>query len=305
MNIAYLISVYTDAPQLKRLVEALHPDAQFFIHVDKKSDIRPFTAILHGDNIHYLPNRIHVHWGTITQVDFQIALIQAALEHPQDFDYIFFLSGQDYPLWSVDRINTWLQEQNGKELLSGVCINTPQESFQQQQALYQSFRPDLNFPLIGETWNRKLGILYRKVMHLLNRRKKLTLTIDDEQWQLYKGADYWAISQQLAQHILYTYQKHPEIRRYFSDSFAPSETMIQTIAFNSPQWAAKCLLWEGEYPGLAALTPLHFIIYDPIIKIMDESDYDTLINSGKMFTRKLVSGKSDRLVKLLHQDSQK
>ena len=92
MNIAYLISVYTDAPQLKRLVEALHPDAQFFIHVDKKSDIRPFTAILHGDNIHYLPNRIHVHWGTITQVDFQIALIQAALEHPQDFDYIFFLS---------------------------------------------------------------------------------------------------------------------------------------------------------------------------------------------------------------------
>jgi hypothetical protein len=81
--------------------------------------------------------------------------------------------------------------------------------------------------------------------------------------------------------------------------------MIQTIAFNTPQWAAKCLLWEGEYPGLAALTPLHFIIYDPIIKIMDESDYDTLINSGKMFTRKLVSGKSDRLVKLLHQDSQK
>lgn len=305
MNIAYLISVYTDAPQLKRLVEALHPDAQFFIHVDKKSDIRPFTAILHGDNIHYLPNRIHVHWGTITQVDFQIALIQAALEHPQDFDYIFFLSGQDYPLWSVDRINTWLQEQNGKELLSGVCINTPQKSFQQQQALYQSFRPDFNFPLIGETWNRKLGILYRKVMHLLNRRKKLTLTIDDEQWQLYKGADYWAISQQLAQHILYTYQKYPEIRRYFSDSFAPSETMIQTIAFNSPQWAAKCLLWEGEYPGLAALTPLHFIIYDPIIKIMDENDYDTLINSGKMFTRKLVSGKSDRLVKLLHQDSQK
>jgi hypothetical protein len=38
---------------------------------------------------------------------------------------------------------------------------------------------------------------------------------------------------------------------------------------------------------------------------MDENDYDTLINSGKMFTRKLVSGKSDRLVKLLHQDSQK
>ena len=27
MNIAYLISAHTDAPQLKRLIEALHPDA--------------------------------------------------------------------------------------------------------------------------------------------------------------------------------------------------------------------------------------------------------------------------------------
>ncbi|MBR2088609.1 MAG: hypothetical protein IJ906_16095, partial [Oscillospiraceae bacterium] len=53
---------------------------------------------------------------------------------------------------------------------------------------------------------------------------------------------------------------------------------IQTIAFNSPQWASRCLLFQGEYPGLAALTPLHYIVYDPIIKVMDETDYDTLPN---------------------------
>ena len=34
---------------------------------------------------------------------------------------------------------------------------------------------------------------------------------------------------------------------------------------------------------------------------MDEADYDVLMNSGRMFTRKLVSGKSDKLVKMLEE----
>ena len=72
MNIAYLISAHTDAPQLKRLVEALHPDAHFFIHIDKKSDITPFTSLLQGDNIHFLTNRVNVRWGTILEVKYQM-----------------------------------------------------------------------------------------------------------------------------------------------------------------------------------------------------------------------------------------
>ena len=96
------------------------------------------------------------------------------------------------------------------------------------------------------------------------------------------------------------YQEKSAIRRYFIDSFGQAETLIQTIAFNSSEWAPKCILHQGEYPGLAALTPLHFIIYEPVIKVMDETDYDTLMASGRMFTRKLVSGKSDLLVERLH-----
>ena len=53
MTLAYLISAHTDAPQLKRLVETLHPDAHFFIHIDKKSDITPFQALLPQDNVQY------------------------------------------------------------------------------------------------------------------------------------------------------------------------------------------------------------------------------------------------------------
>ena len=44
MNIAYLISAHTDAPQLQRLVEALHPDAHFFIHLDNADAIQAITS---------------------------------------------------------------------------------------------------------------------------------------------------------------------------------------------------------------------------------------------------------------------
>ena len=50
--------------------------------------------------------------------------------------------------------------------------------------------------------------------------------------------------------------------------------------------------------GVAAAL-LHFIDYHPVIKVLDLTDYDRLVASGKLFCRKVVSGKSDTLVEKL------
>ena len=298
MNIAYLISAHTDAPQLKRLVEALHPDAHFFIHIDKKSDITPFTSLLQGDNIHFLTNRVNVRRGTIVEVEYQMALIKEAIDYPVTFDRIFFLSGLDYPFWSPERITTWLKAQRQKEIISGICMDTDAINSQQHD-LYSLSRPFFHLGLIGNKGNERLSILGRRMKQRLGIRKPLSFQVDGETWHLYKGSAWWCITEGLATYIYNMYKTKPAIRRYFKDSFGPAETLIQTIAFNSPEWAPKCRLHEGEYPGLASLTPLHYIIYEPVIKVMDDSDYVTLVTSGRMFTRKVVSGKSDRLVQIL------
>lgn len=299
MNIAYLISAHTDAPQLKRLVDALHPDAHFFIHIDKKSDITPFVALLQGKRVHFLTERVDVRWGTILEVDYQMLLIKAAVDYPVSFDRIFFLSGMDYPLWSNERITAWLEAQGDKEILSGICMDTDAIN-QQQRELYQLSRPFFSYNLWGNQGNQRLSILCRKVKGALGMKKPLSFEVDGKKWSLYKGSAWWCITERLATYIYDTYQEKSAIRRYFIDSFGQAETLIQTITFNSSEWAPKCILHQGEYPGLAALTPLHFIIYEPVIKVMDETDYDTLMASGRMFTRKLVSGKSDLLVERLH-----
>lgn len=299
MNIAYLISAHTDAPQLKRLVEALHADAHFFIHIDKKSDITPFTSVIKGDNVHFLSDRTDVRWGTILEVDYQMALIKAAVSHPVHFDRIFFLSGMDYPLWSNDRITRWLEAQGDREILCGMRMDTDAIN-QQQKDIYSIARPFFAVGAFSNKTNQRLSIICRKVKKALGMRKELSLNVDGCRWSLCKGSAWWCISEELAAYIYKMYTTKPEIRRYFIDSFGQAETIIQTIAFNTPEWAEKCMIVEGEYPGLAALTPLHFIIYEPVIKIMDEGDYDMLMESGRMFTRKLLSGRSDKLVQMLN-----
>ncbi len=296
MNIAYLISAHTDAPQLKRLVDALHPDAHFFIHIDKKSDIAPFTQLLKGDNIHFLDKRYDVRWGTIIEVYYQMQLLAEAVDHPTHFDHIFFLSGMDYPLWSTQRITQWLEEHQGEEILQGLRMDAPEVTAEQNR-LYRTARPF--YPSLPTKWAQRMSILGRKVREKLGIRKSLTFSVEGHEWHLYKGSAWWCISEELALHILNIFNEKREVVRYFTDSFGQAETLIQTIAFNSPEWAGRCILTEGTYPGLAELTPLHFIDYNPVIKIMNETDLPRLRESGKMFCRKVVSGKSDELVRML------
>lgn len=294
MHIAYLISAHTDAPQLKRLIDALHPQAEFFVHIDSKSDLEEFTRLIKSPRVHFIPQRVDVMWGTMLEVEYQMNLIRAAVAFPVHFDRIFFLSGMDYPLWSNERITQWLKEQEGREILQGYCMDNPALSPSQHQ-MYTVARPFSR--------HRKWAILQRIVRRAMGLRKGLSFYVDGNLWHLYKGSAWWCITEALASHVLNYYEHKEEIRDYFKDSFGPAETLIQTIALNSPKFRQRCILTEGEYPGLAALTPLHFIDYNPVIKVMDETDYPRLTESGKMFCRKVISGKSDELVRLLENRS--
>ena len=94
-----------------------------------------------------------------------------------------------------------------------------------------------------------------------------------------------------------------QLVRYFRTSFVPSELCIQTLVFNSP-FASHALLYEGDYPGLSGLTPLHYIEYGHAIKNLTLEDLPVLYRSDKMFCRKVVSGVSDSLAEQIDRDRQ-
>lgn len=305
MNIAYLISAHNDPQQLKRLVEALGNNAWCFIHIDKKSDIKPFIDVLsciEGDRIQFIKERTDIRWGTFLQVEYQMALLKAALDYSRErmadfefhgFDRYITLSGLDYPI-KPSKLTLEQTFDPSKEYIMGFDMSSADVS-PKHTKIYRHARPFFNIPHIGNTANQRLSIICRKILWAFGICKPLILP---NGWHLYKGASWWAISEPLAEYIYDIYTSTPLLKKYFIDSFGPDETLIPTIVFNSPH-AKRCMKVTGEYPGLKALTQLTYIDYDPVIKILTEEDLPTLLDSEKLFCRKVVSGKSDKLVEHL------
>ena len=221
-------------------------------------------------------------------------LLQTAIDWPdEEFDYIFMLSGFDYPLWSTNRITTFLEQNKWGNHLWAMAVETTYYLCDLQREL----RPDFEIGCLGRFCNRALRAVCRKMFKALQIKKPKRLKVEGQEWMVYKGSDYFCISRELAKYVVMMYRSHNAIKKYFRHTFAPSECVIHTIAFNS-SFAGSCTQISGEYKGLASLTPLHYI--DGCrIKVLKEEDFANLIASDKMFARKFRTKKSEKLIALL------
>ena len=297
MNIAFLISAHTDPHQLYRLTEQLPEDSEIFIHIDLKSELQEFRSLITSPRVHFIKERYDVMWGSMLQVRFQTALLKEALSCGKHFDYLITLSGLDYPVWSNRRIVNYLEQHKGQEFIQGICMEHQQG---QNTKLYQEYRFLNNHSWRYGTLKSKFRVSLRKIAYVLGIRKKLFISVDGQHYALYKGADWWAITSELATYCLQFMKSHPDFIRYFQTSFSPSETIWQTIAFHSP-FASRCMLSEGDFTRLEDYTPLTYIEYGDEIKVLTEADYDHILASGKMFCRKTVTGKSDKLMDMIDE----
>ena len=88
--------------------------------------------------------------------------------------------------------------------------------------------------------------------------------------------------------------------RYISTSFVPSEIFVQTILLNSPFKDQIAIYPDKLYKNLASLTPLQYIDYRPTgMEVLDETSFNAIISSNKMFFRKASSTKSFDLINLI------
>lgn len=295
-RIAYILSAYRDAPHLVRLIEALDFNADFYVHIDLKADMRPFKELL-KDRVTFVP-RHWVSWGGWEQVEYQKELLAAVLRSGVNYDRVVCLSGQDYPLWSNEHLHCFFQEHKDTEFIMGMNLTRSSNAYQQGKIVnYHLFR-DLKWRNLW--WKNKFIVASRNLLKVLPVKKRAVVALDGKETDVYFGSDYWALTLPCARYVYEKLCTEKEMVRYFKTSFVPSELCIQTLVFNSP-FAKQALLYEGEYPGLSGLTPLHYIVYGREIKTMTLEDLPVLQQSGKLFCRKVVSGLSDGLVEAIEK----
>ena len=298
MKLAFLISAHNDPTQLKRLIASLPTNAVFIVHIDAKADIKPFTSLIADARVCFIEDRTDVMWGSIGVVEAQMKMIRKALEfHRQEpIDYFVSLSGLDYPLRSNEYLESFFKEHQGREWIVTLCMEGQGEAAR----LYREHRYFNYKSWKYGTLKSKFRVALRKMSYALGIRKKLRFRDGGREYVLHKGSMWWAISPELARLALSYWDEHPQYVRYFYDGFAPDETFIPTLTAHSP-FAEKAVCIEGRFNGLESLTPLTCIDYTNGSKVFTEVDYDQLIGSDKLFCRKVVTGKSDRLMDMIDQ----
>lgn len=299
-KIAYILTAYQDPEQLRRLVDALDEHADFFIHVDAKVDIGPFSEKFAGrSNVRFTEHRYLIQWGGYDQVRSQTELLRCALATGEDYLRIVCLSGTDYPTWSNAAIRSEFESHPGREEIIGLNLETCDSPSQKDKVSIYHF--GRNLPIANPAIRRIFSGTSRWVMRRLPFRKPVRARIGGIPGPVHFGSDYWALGRACAEHVHGVLSSDPGFARYFKTAFAPSELCVQTIVFNSP-YRDRAILKPGPaYKGLWELTPLHHIRYGKQIAVMGPADIDEIAGKPKMFVRKLSSRSSGDLYDLLER----
>src|SRR5882724_11649229 len=102
MRLAHLIITYTNPSQTERMIRRMqHPDFDFYIHADKKIDIRPYLFLANIQQVYLIHNRVDVVWGGYATVETTLQCTKEIFATGREYDYIHLMSGQDYPIKSA------------------------------------------------------------------------------------------------------------------------------------------------------------------------------------------------------------
>lgn len=260
----------------------------FFIHVDKKSDIQ--ARMNKRSNVYFVSDerRVDVRWGQYSMVEATLQLIELA-ERTDQYDYYWLCSGQDFPIKRTDEIYEFLSNKNCNFISIAATRNNPVDGYSNTEL---DKRCEIVYPswLIGRSFvQRGLKKLYNIVtggtgntFGPLRRKPPCDL-------RLYFGSQWWCLNQKTIVWVTRYVDAHPEVCEFYKKALCPDESFFHTLIMNSPY--ADCI-----EPNLV------FIDWSEgksSPKILGALDYEKMVSSGKLLARKIDSAVDQELYRKL------
>ena len=295
MKHAFLITTYCHFDLLRNLIESLnHSDSMFYIHIDKKydsvaqasSDIEKIKKL---PNVMILSHNIKVNWGAFSHSQAIILLLKEAIKNPE-IEYFHTISAQDFPIFSISKILSFFEESKKQNLeyMSQRPIPAPTKKRHQVRDwfLYYHFNDHLN-PKIKLQWQIiRMIVLVQEILHIKRHFPKGFE-------QLYRGHIWWSLSRNAILYLLEYINDNPSFVNRFKHTHCSEEIIFQTIIMHSP-YAKNVVTNNLRYVEMQGSSP----------KILKSEDYDMLINSDKLFARKIAE-ESMPLVEMLKKNIEK
>ncbi len=288
-KIAYLLQVHADPEHFGRLVRALGEGADFFVHVDRKSDAGLFRAAVPQQNVRFVEDsqRVDVRWGGFSQVRATlqiIALLQDEIRRTGEcYKKVVLLSGSCYPIKSNAFILDFFDRHRGVDFMRATNLSDPANT--SHNVRYAVDRYYFDFPVRGP-FGRVLRYVWKAVVNNLCPRKPW-ITCRGRRLDIYHGSQWWALEQQTLLDLMQYRRELPCVERYLAPAWAPDEKYFHTLLWNSPHVAS--IATPGETAGLddpGTFANLH-IIDSSLQKWFTDADWDLVRHSDKLFVRKV------------------
>lgn len=277
MKLAHLILAHNEPRQLERLVKSLlHPDADIYIHLDKKTDIGLFENLRRLENVFFIKSRIKVYWGSYNILKATLNGFKEIIASGKNYNYLNLLSGQDYPLKSPEYIHNYLNKNPGIAFMNYLLVEPdwPEALPRIQQYHFT------NFKIPGRY------ILQKIVNKLLPKRSlpDRLIPVGRSQW--------FTIPLECVTYIINYWENNTKLRRFIKYTWAPDEFIFQTILYNS------------EYKNRMVNNDLRYIDWSGggvSPKMLTMADADSLATSGKLFARKFDINKDVAVLDFIDQ----
>lgn len=304
MRIAFLELCHTDPAVVARVADRLTENKNFdvYVHLDAKMDIAPFEAALSRKRrVFFVRNRKKVYWGGYNAVEATIEMMKAALGSNRGYDYFMLLQNLDYPIRSNDYIESFFEQNAGKEFIRGCRIAKSKDwHYARKYRLYN--KRDDDFYITGKStlkrYMRYLGLLLCSVATI---HFNGVIKDRDEKIDIYYGAAQWAVTQACARFIVKFSESHSAFNKKMMHIQFPDEEYFHTIVHNSA-FRYRCIRYdEPEKRWLVNWRNLHYFEYPREITVFTEKDFEKIMQQDALFVRKVKTGISDRLMDMIDE----
>lgn len=246
-KIALLCLVHKSPDQLMRLLKRIDDERfDFFIHMDQKSDIKPFLSSvkpLKASHIHWVKNRVKTYFNDFSLVTATYNTMKEA--YSDDYQYYVLLTGQDYPIKDnnymyniltasyptafIDMYGVDEALRTGIKWVGNIGVSYFSQNIRRR--LQQLLGSKLYHSSVGKPV-KIIPKVYDKLMTWL--KYSPGARIKQTKYTYSAGSHFWMLPDTAVHHILNVYQCDALINDVFHHVAAPEESYFQTALSSMP-----------------------------------------------------------------------
>jgi hypothetical protein len=213
-----------------------------------------------------------------------LSLVEAMLDSFAEIDgdggygHLINISGQDYPVWSCERIQRFLAEAKGRQFLHHTLLAPGGWPEAVDRVEYHHYH--------GPSWARGVASkALRGVMRALGLKRRMPRALT-----AYGGSTWWILSREAIRVILDFVAANPAYVEFMRTVAIPDEVFFHTILLNSP------------LRGSVVNDNHRYVDWSERLahpKLLTRTDHAKIVASGKMFCRKIDTRTEGGLLDLL------